>query len=169
MSNLPPCHRLRRDAPAVPCYDLVVLPHQDRALRVRSLTTVHDESFIVDLPERTQLDGYFGFELEDGRVIGLIHAEEELLEVRGNLTRLAWHFGALNMLVQVEESRLLVQRTAAAETLLQHLGAAYHLTTEPFAPEAPVQIDHHHHHHHDEPVAANPVAGIASPISGDPF
>ncbi|RUS60341.1 urease accessory protein UreE [Pseudorhodobacter sp. E13] len=167
MSNLPPCRRLRRDAPAAPCYDLVVLPHQDRALRVRALTTVHDESFIVDLPERTQLDGYFGFELEDGRVIELIHAEEELLEVRGNLTRIAWHFGALNLLVQVEESRLLVQRSETAEILLHHLGAAYHLTTEPFAPEAPVQIDHHHHH--DHPAATAPAPPDAAPHSGDPF
>jgi urease accessory protein len=143
---------------------------QDRAVRVRSLTTVHDETFIVDLSERTQLDDYFGFELEDGRIIQIIHADEDLLEVRGNLTRLAWHFGALNLPVQIEVDRLLVQHSPVAEILLQHLGAAFRIVSEAFAPEAPVHIDHHHHHHpHADPVQATTPPATYAPTTGDPF
>lgn len=169
MTDLPPSHRLVRQAPATPCYDLVVLPHHERALRVRALATVHDETFIVDLPERTDLSGYFGFELEDGRVIQIIHAEEELLEVQGDLTRFAWHLGALNMVVQIEKNRLLVHRTEVAETLLKQLGARFRPVSEPFWPEPPVHIAHHHHHTHAE--AATPAATAPEPDqpSGGPF
>lgn len=168
MTDLPPCRRLVRDAPESPPYDLVVLAHQDRALRVRSLTTVHDETFIVDLPERTVLDGYFGFALEDGRIIELVHAKEELLEVRGDLTRIAWQLGALNMVVQIEDTRLLVQRSPTAETLLQKLGAAYRCVSEPFAPEAAVRIDHHHHHASENTQHSLPQADKTT-TTGDPF
>ena len=144
MADLPPARRLLHKAPAGPAYDIVVLALADRAIRVRALTTVHDETFIVDLPERVSLDGCFGFELDDGRVIEIIHAEESLIEVRGDLLRYCWHIGTRGLSCQIEADRLLLQRNPEIESVLTQLGATMTPVSEPFSPEKPIHMHHHH-------------------------
>ncbi len=168
MTDFPTARRLLRDTPEVPSHGRVVLSHLDRAIRVRALTTEHGETFVVDLPERTALDGYFGFALEDGRVIEIIYAEEQLLEVRGDLARYAWHLGALNLHCQVEDTRLLIQQNADVEALLQQLGAKITSVSEPFSPEPPLALGHHHHAHQSHIRDAMDNAP-QSGSSGDPF
>ena len=121
-------------APAT-CYDLVVLTYDERLIRRKRLTTVHDESFLVDLPAVTNLDDFWGFELDDGRCIQVIAAEEPLLQIMGNLPRLCWHIGNRHTPCQVEPDRLLIRRDHVLENMLRHLGAEITLVTEPFTPE----------------------------------
>ncbi len=60
MPDLPPARSLLPTAPAT-CHDLVVLTYDERLIRRKRLTTVHDESFLVDLPAVTNLDDFWGF------------------------------------------------------------------------------------------------------------
>lgn len=135
MADLPPARRLVRDAPET-CYDLVVLDYDQRLMRRKRLVTVHDEGFLVDLPAVTSLDDWWGFELEDGRLIQVVAAEEPLVQVTGpDLPRLAWHIGNRHTPCQIEATRLMIRRDHVLEAMLTQLGAVLAHVTEPFTPE----------------------------------
>jgi urease accessory protein len=135
MSHLPPAQKIHRHCPATP-YDLVTLSYDQRFLRRKVLTTVHDEDFLVDLEHTTSLNHGDAFELGDGRLIEVIAAEEDLLEVTGaDLVRLAWHIGNRHMPCQIEADRLLIQRDHVIRDMLGHLGATLREVSEPFTPE----------------------------------
>ncbi len=135
MADLPPAKRLLKEAPAS-CYDLVVLDYDQRLMRRKRLVTVHDEGFLVDLPAVTSLDDWWGFELEDGRTIQVVAAEEDLVQVTGpNLLRLAWHIGNRHTPCQIEAERLLIRRDHVLEAMLTGLGATLTHVSEPFTPE----------------------------------
>ncbi|MFN3822827.1 MAG: urease accessory protein UreE [Pseudorhodobacter sp.] len=160
MTDLPPVKRLLREAPDAPAHDLVVLGYDARILRRKRLTTVHDAAFFVDLPATTSLDGYWGFELEDGCTIQIIAAEEDLIAITGDLPRLAWHIGNRHTPTQIEPGRILIRRDPVLEKMLGQLGATLEMVSEPFTPEGGAYghgrtmghshgSDHSHGHSHD--------------------
>jgi urease accessory protein len=115
--------------------DLVVLSYDARFLRRKTLTTQGGLSFLVDLSKTTSLEAGDAFVLQDGRVIGVQPAREDLLEIRGDLTRLAWHIGNRHTPCQIEEDRLLSQRDHVLQDMLAKLGAEVTPVTAPFTPE----------------------------------
>ncbi len=115
--------------------DSVVLDHEARFLRRRVLTAASGMRFLVDLPRTTSVDGHGAFVLEDGRSVGVVPADEALLEVKGDLVRLAWHVGNRHMPCQVEPGRLLIQRDHVMRDMLERLGADVTAVNEPFSPE----------------------------------
>ena len=134
MPDLPPARHLLQTAPAT-CYDVVVLDYDARLMRRKRLTTVHGESFLVDLPAVTNLDDFWGFELADGRTIQVLPAEELLVSITGDLNRLAWHIGNRHTPCQIEVGRLLIRRDHVLEAMLARLGASLAFVSEPFTPE----------------------------------
>ena len=115
--------------------DVVVLDHEARFLRRKVLTATSGLRFLVDLSQTTSVDRHEAFVLEDGRVVGVVPAEEELFQVKGDLIRLAWHIGNRHMPCQIESDRLLIQRDHVMRDMLERLGAAVTAVTEPFSPE----------------------------------
>jgi urease accessory protein len=169
MSDLPPARRLRRAGDWTGAHDLVVLDYDARFLRRRRLVTVHDDGFLVDLPETVSLSHGDAFELDDGRLIEVIAAEEDVAVVTGDLPRLAWHIGNRHTPCQIERDRLLIRRDHVLEAMLAGLGATLTPASEPFTPEGGAyghgrtmghahgpggghshshDHDHDHHHHH---------------------
>ena len=134
MPDLPAARTLLTHAPNT-TYDVVVLGYDERLLRRKRLVTVHEEGFLVDLPTVTNLDDFWGFELEDGRCIQVLPAEEPLLQITGDLPRLCWHIGNRHTPAQIEPTRLLIRRDHVLEAMLRQLGATITLITEPFTPE----------------------------------
>lgn len=135
MTELPAARRLLNTAPDT-CYDVVVLTYDERLIRRKRLVTAHDEGFLVDLPEVTNLDAFWGFELEDGRMIQIVAAEEDVLDITGpDLARYAWHIGNRHTPCQVEPARLVIRADHVLEAMLRQLGAGVRATSEPFAPE----------------------------------
>lgn len=134
--TLPPAARvLHAPLPRIP-HDLVVLTYDARMLRRKRLVTVHDEGFLVDLPETVSLVQGDAFELADGRLIEVMAAEEALMEVRGPLLhRLAWHIGNRHAPCQIEDDRLVIQRDRVLRQMLVGLGAEVNDISEPFRPE----------------------------------
>ena len=130
-----PAARTLVAAPPATTYDVVVLGYDERLLRRKRLVTVHGEGFLVDLPAVTNLDDFWGFQLEDGRCIQVLPAEEPLLQVTGDLPRLCWHIGNRHTPCQIEANRLLIRRDHVLEAMLRQLGAQIALVTEPFTPE----------------------------------
>ena len=72
--------------------DTVTLDYESRFLRRKRLVTDNGEAFLVELAETCSIDEGQGFRLDDGRVIAVHAAAEQLLKVRhDNLVRIAWH------------------------------------------------------------------------------
>lgn len=158
MTDLPPVRRLLTDAPDTPCIDVVVLPYDDRLLRRKRLVTVRGDAFLIDLPAVTNLDVYWGVELADGSTIQILGADEPLLEITGDLPRLAWHIGNRHAPCQIEADRLLIRQDHVLEAMLLHLGARVVPCCEPFTPDGgayglgrTMGHDHGGHPHADHP------------------
>lgn len=143
-------------------HDLVVLDYDARLIRRRRLETVQGISFMVDLPSLTNLDAFWGFELSDGTRVQVIAAEEDLVEITGDLPRLAWHIGNRHTPCQIEPTRLLIRRDHVIEAMLRQQGATLAPVMEPFTPEGgayglgrtmghDLGHDHGHDHFHPRP------------------
>jgi urease accessory protein len=117
-------------------FDIVTLSYDERFLRRKRLTTVHDLSFMVNLAETTSLQDRDLLELDDGRLIEVIAAEEPVVEITGPaLTRFAWHIGNRHTPCQIEQDRLLIRQDHVIEAMLTQLGATLRRAIEPFTPE----------------------------------
>jgi urease accessory protein len=135
MKTLPAVRRLLKDAPKT-ADQAVVLTYDARLMRRKRLETVRGDGFMVDLPEVTNLDDYWGFELEDGMTVQIIAAEEQILVISGpELARYAWHIGNRHTPCQVEAARLLIRADHVLEAMLRGLGATVRAAEEPFTPE----------------------------------
>jgi len=138
MTDLPPAYTLIRQADLgsgpLP-YDVVVLSYEARFLRRKRLVTAHDEGFLVNLAETTNLKQGDCFALIDGRRIEVIAAEEPVMIVTGDLVRLAWHIGNRHTPCQIEARRLVIREDHVLEGMLRGLGANVVRAMEPFAPE----------------------------------
>ncbi len=76
--------------------------------------------------------------LEDGRLVEVVAAEEELLEITGHsaaeLSQLAWHIGNRHLAAQIEQFRILILRDGVIRDMLLGLGAHVRDVVEPFHP-----------------------------------
>lgn len=133
---LPTCVCVLKKISQAQATSSVTLTYDDRFLRRKVLTTATGESFLVDLPQTTSLNHGDAFELEDGRFIEVIAADEDLLEITGkDLTRLAWHIGNRHTPCQIEATRLLIQNDHVIRDMLGKLGADVRGISLPFTPE----------------------------------
>ena len=121
--------------PRVP-HDIVTLSYDERFLRRKRLVTVHDLGFLVNLPETVSLQDRDRLELDDGRLIEVIAAEEPVVVVTGaEPLRYAWHIGNRHTPCQIESDRLLIRQDHVLEAMLTQLGATITHALEPFTPE----------------------------------
>jgi len=133
VSLLPPNHG--RGLP----YDTATLDHSERRLRRKLLRLSRGDEIMVDFPQTLTLDHGAALELEDGRIAGIVAADELLYDIRGqdtaHLVRLAWHIGNRHTSAQLEDSRILIKRDHVLKTMLEGLGATVTNVTEPFFAE----------------------------------
>lgn len=116
--------------------DTVTLDYESRFLRRKRLVTDNGEVFFVELAETCSIDEGQGFRLDDGRVIAVRAAAEQLLQVRhDNLVRIAWHVGNRHTPCQVVADHLLIREDDVLQTMLEQLGATVTAVTAPFTPE----------------------------------
>lgn len=142
VSLLPPGHDRG------PTYDTVTLEHSERRLRRKLLRLGRGDEVMIDLPQTVTLEHGSALELQDGRIAGVIAAEELLYEIRAespaHLVRLAWHIGNRHTSAQLEGERVLIKRDHVLKTMLEGLGAHITNVTEPFFAE------HGAYHSHGE-------------------
>jgi urease accessory protein len=121
------------DGAAAP--DAVELDYVGRFLRRRRLVSRAGRAFLIDLPKATELPDGAVLELDDGSRIAVIAASEPLLEVRGDLARLAWHIGNRHTPCQLAGDHLVIGRDHVLADMLARLGAELREVTAPFRPE----------------------------------
>ncbi|HQX06629.1 MAG TPA: urease accessory protein UreE [Zoogloea sp.] len=101
------------------------------------------------LPRGTILRGGDRLQAQDGRVVEVVSAPEDLLEARCAdafaLARVAYHLGNRHVAVQVGDGWLRIQTDHVLKTMLIGLGADVHDLSAPFEPEAGAYAHGHHH------------------------
>ncbi len=144
----------------------VELTHEGRHLRRKALKLEDGSSVMLDLKDAVLFADGDRLVLEDGTLIEIAAAPEELFEIhahgRLHLIQLAWHLGNRHLPAQIEEGRILILRDHVIRQMLEGLGAHVHAVVEPFQPvrgayhaagghdHSHGDHDHHgHHHHHD--------------------
>jgi urease accessory protein len=130
--------------------DTIVLDYDDRYRRRIAMTGVRGLSFLL---------AGDGLALEDGRIVEVVAAPEQLLEIRGAdaaaLTRIAWHLGNRHLPTELLKKSLRIRRDHVIEDMARRLGASVVEIEAPFNPEggayvaaAPVHGHDHGHDHH---------------------
>lgn len=135
-------------------FDMCVLTYDERFLRRKVVKTAHDKKLLVDLDQTTSLNDRDAFVLTDGRLIEVIATEEDLLQITGNLTQLAWHIGNRHTPCQIMPDHLLIQADPVIGHMLEHLGATVLPVTAPFTPEGGA-YGHGRTHSHDHVATAH--------------
>jgi urease accessory protein len=113
----------------------VSLGYEDRILRRKRLISDDNVAFLVNLPEVTNLLGGEGFLLSDGRVIEVVPAPEEVLVIRGDMPKLAWHIGNRHTPCQIDADRMMIRPDHVLQAMLAQLGADVQTEIAPFTPE----------------------------------
>lgn len=136
-----------------PVVDKVVLGYDDRFLRRKRLLTEGGQGVLVNLPETISAEAGDAFELLDGRMILIEAAAEPVLEVRGDLPRLAWHIGNRHTPCEVGPDRLVIRDDHVLKAMLLQLGAQVAHAMAPFRPEGGAYghgrtMGHDHGHGH---------------------
>ena len=144
--------------------DTIVLDYEGRHRRRVTMTGTRGTEFLLDLPEAVVLRGGDALVLEDGRLIEIVAAPEELAEVRcgdpRQLARVAYHIGNRHVQAEIMDNRLRMRRDHVLEDMVRGLGAKVSHIEAPFEPDTgayePVvhakhaHKDHAHNHHgHD--------------------
>ena len=117
----------------------LVLAHVERQ-RARWRATLDTGEVVgVLLPRGTTLDDGDLLEADDGRVIAVLAAEEDLLEIEEpdaeRLARAAWHLGNRHASVEVLPGRLRTPADRVIASMLGAAGYAVHSIRAAFRPE----------------------------------
>ncbi|MEM0922737.1 MAG: urease accessory protein UreE [Pseudomonadota bacterium] len=146
---------------AAPSGAVLSLPYEARYRRRAVLELTSGETVLLDLAEAAELRDGDALALEDGRHVAIRAAAEPLVEIRGDLVRLAWHIGNRHTPCEIQADRLLIQRDHVLEAMLTGLGAQVTPVEAPFQPEGGAYgHGRTHAHSHAPDPQADPNAHI---------
>lgn len=131
---------VQRDGAA---FDIISLDAQARHIRRKLVTCQGGAELLVDFSKPVMLKHGDRLVLEDGRLVEVIAAAEDLMEITGpNLAQLAWHIGNRHLEAQIEPGRILIRRDHVIAHMLEHQGAKVRNVSEPFTPEHGAYHEH---------------------------
>lgn len=108
--------------------------------------------FLLNLAKARLLRHGDGLVLDDGRIIEVKTAPEELYEVRArdarHLVVLAWQIGNRHLPAQILDGRIFIRRDHVIRAMLEGLGATVTDIAAPFDPEGGAYDGHDHAHDH---------------------
>ena len=133
-----------------PPADTIVLDFDDRHRRRMAMTCTRGLEFLLDLENAVALRGGDALVLEDDRLIEVIAAPEQLVEIRGadphHMVRVAWHLGNRHLPTQIVGKGLRIRRDHVIEAMVKGLGARVIEIEAPFDPEGGAYADGGHGH-----------------------
>jgi urease accessory protein len=129
------------------------LPFESRQKSRLRTTLVSGEEAGLFLERGSILRGGDCLRANDGRVVLVVAADEELMEAKCatpfELGRAAYHLGNRHVPVQIGEGWLRFKADEVLAQMLRGLNAAVDKVTAPFEPEAGAYAGGHHHHSMD--------------------
>jgi urease accessory protein len=136
---------VQRGAGGAKPFDTVRLDAQSRHLRRKLLALDHGSEVLADFATPVMLAHGDCLVLDDGRLVEVIAAEEDLLEITSpNLLQVAWHIGNRHLEAQIEPNRILIRPDHVIAHMLEHQGAQVRKVREPFSPEPGAYHSHEH-------------------------
>lgn len=141
--------------------DRVTLDYEGRHRRRYRYRADGGLPFVLDLAQTTLLHDGDGLRLEDGRIVLVQAAPEELVAVTAGdadaLVKLAWHIGNRHLPAQISAARILIRDDAVIVDMLRGLGARVEKVVAPFTPErGAYSHEGGAHPHGDHQAAAHP-------------
>jgi urease accessory protein len=131
--------------------DHITLDHEARNRRRLAMTADGGLAFLLDLPRPMALDHGDALKLEDGRLVEVRAAEEELVEITAatplRLAKIAWHLGNRHTPAEVTEDAIYVAPDHVLVDMVRGLGAATRTVRRPFRPETGAYGGGHGHAH----------------------
>lgn len=128
-----------------------VLAHDERHLRRKLIRLTDGAAVLVDLKEPATLTAGDALVLDDGRLVAIVAAEEELCEVTArdpvHLTELAWHIGNRHLQAEISADHILIQRDHVIQAMLKGLGAEVREVEAAFHPVRGAYSGHGQHEH----------------------
>jgi len=130
----------------------VTLCFEDRFRRRKKMTDDSGIDFLLDLADAVQLEEGDALLLEDGSVIEVKAAEEEVLDIycnnKAQTARIAWHIGNRHTPVQVlKDGNLRIIYDHVLRQMVERLGARTEKKYAPFSPEQGAYAGVHSHDH----------------------
>jgi urease accessory protein len=130
--------------------DVVVLDHDQRHRRRIAMTARGGIAFLLDLADTVTMRDGDGLLLDDGRVVQVAAAAEDLAVITAPndaaLVRIAWQLGNRHCPTQLDGSRLLIRRDHVIEAMVEGLGGSVDHAVAAFDPEGGAYGSHHHRH-----------------------
>jgi urease accessory protein len=134
--------------------DVVRLCYDHRTRRRITLTATGGLEFLLDLARAPVLAAGDGLKLEDGRIVAVEAAPEQLLEIACRderaLARIAWHLGNRHLAAEIGNRVVYIRDDHVIADMARGLGAEVRSVERPFNPEGGAygQGAAHGHHHH---------------------
>jgi urease accessory protein len=126
----------------------VTLAFDDRFRRRIQLNDDSGEPFLLDLARAVVLNDGDALELDDGTLLTVRAAEEDLAEVRcptpETLARIAWHLGNRHLPVQIAGDAVRLRWDHVIADMLAGMGAEVVRLRAGFTPEAGAYAHHDH-------------------------
>ena len=169
--------------------DTIILDYEGRYRRRIAMTGVRGVEFMLDLPDAVVLRNGDALVLDDGRLVEIVSAPEELAEIRcgdpQELAEVAYHLGNRHVTAQIMANRIRIRRDHVLEEMARGLGAKIAHIEAPFEPDGGAyekkekkkaeaeKRGHKHHghghddHDHDHAHKHNPAHGEAGHVHDD--
>jgi urease accessory protein len=116
----------------------VVLRHDERHLRRKTISLGNGVEVLVDLPTSVVLHSGDRLVLDNGAAVEVAAAKEPLYAITANdsakLVELAWHIGNRHLPAAIFPDQILVLRDHVIRSMLEGLGAAVREIVAPFSP-----------------------------------
>jgi urease accessory protein len=132
--------------------DHVVLDHADRHRRRIALTGDKGLAFLLDLERAAALQHGDVLALDDGRLVGVRAAPQQLYEVQAAdakaLLRVAWHIGNRHAAAEIAGDVIYIEEDHVLGDMLRGLGCRVAVVTRPFHPERGAYDSGHSHGGH---------------------
>ena len=135
--------------------DTVTLDHEDRYRRRAVLSCARGLEVLLDLEKPERLEDGDALKLDDGRLVRVVAAPEELVEIASDnparLLRAAWHLGNRHTPAEITGEAIYVATDHVLVGMLRGLGLATRSVTRPFRPERGAYEHGHARHDHEHP------------------
>ena len=116
--------------------DTITLTYDQRFIRRKKLVSDNNFGFLVNLSETVSLKKNDGFLLDNGSIILIKSAEEELLEITSNnLMKITWHIGNRHLPCEIDIESLTLHYDHVIKEMLENLGLVVEVIYQPFNPE----------------------------------
>jgi urease accessory protein len=119
--------------------DSVTLDHEHRLRRRIRLTSDGDLEFLLDLDKASGFEDGDALKLEDGRLILVKAAPQNLLEIRAEtplrLLRIAWHLGNRHTPAEITADAIYIEEDHVLAEMVRGQGCSVTPVARPFRPE----------------------------------